>query len=164
MSEEQPTQAELEAFAKAQFDALTPEQKEQLRVQQQEQLVQQLAPLVRAFAPANVDDQSIIAITRKAVQDQETFGQVIDSGANPEARGANPYWGYHLKKGEDVVGTVWITKRFPTAPSDANQYGSLLGYALSPVARAIMMAQGYYFEFFQANGKPKVAPKLHLPS
>lgn len=155
-----PTPEEIQA----QLDALTPEQKKALREQQQQMLTQQLAPLVRAFAPASVSDQDVWAMTHKAVVDQEVFGQVIDSGANPELRSKNPYWGYHLKKGEETVGTVWITKRFPNTAAEANQYGSLLGFALSPVARAIMMVQGYYFEFFQANGKPKAQPKIHLPS
>lgn len=160
----EPTPEELQKQFQEKMQSLTPEQLAEIRVQQQEQLVANLAPLVRAYAPAAMEDGEVIAITRKAVQDQEVFGQVVAAGADREARTTHPFWGYHLKKGEETIGTIWVTKRFPKEDGNANLYGSLLGYAMSPGARAIMMTQGYYFEFFQADGKPKATPKIHLPS
>lgn len=118
-----------------------------------------IAAVTRAFAPAELTNETILHIAGKFFDQQEETAPIMTDATEPKTREEFPEWGvqiFNIQTGELVL-TLRATKDVSQARdvNDALISVNILGLLVAPALRAILFTCGYGVKFAQFRGPPE---------
>lgn len=130
------------------------------------QIVEQFAQSILPFAPELVNKpEELTKFAMQILHDQQVMAKIINDSVDPQARAANPWWGFHAIDAHGGKMTVKAPKEPRAAALKADHlfaYIAVLGIVSTPLLRAVLSLSGVRLEFFQAKAPEPEKPALHM--
>lgn len=130
------------------------------------QIVEQFAQSLLPFAPELAQrPEDLTKFAMQILHDQQVMAKIINDSVDPQARAANPWWGFYAIDAQGGRMTVKAPKEPRQAALKADQlfaYIAVMGVVSTPLLRAVLSLAGVRLEFFQAPAPAPEKPPLHI--